>query len=49
MVIEACIAGQQAIGLQDGMVIKITGQFAGPVKAFDPEALSSKRSGESAK
>lgn len=29
------------VGLQDGMVVKIIGQFAGPVKAFDPEALSS--------
>ncbi|MEQ1750562.1 MAG: efflux RND transporter periplasmic adaptor subunit [Prosthecobacter sp.] len=37
------------VGLQDGMVVKITGQFAGPVKAFDPEALSSKSSGESIK
>jgi len=37
------------VGLQDGMVVKITGQFAGPVKAFDPEALSSKSSGESTK
>lgn len=35
------------VGLQDGMVVKVTGQFAGPVKAFDPEALSSKSSGES--
>jgi membrane fusion protein (multidrug efflux system) len=37
------------VGLQDGMAVKITGQFAGPVKAFNPEALSSKSSGESAK
>lgn len=37
------------VGLQDGMVVKIIGQFAGPVKAFDPEALSSKSSGESIK
>jgi membrane fusion protein, multidrug efflux system len=29
------------VGLQDGMAVKVTGQFAGPVKAFDPEALSS--------
>lgn len=29
------------VGLQDGMIVKVTGQFAGPVKAFNPEALSS--------
>lgn len=25
------------VGLQDGMAVKITGEFAGPVKAFNPE------------
>ena len=33
------------VGLQDGMAVKVTGRFAGPVKAFDPEALSSKAAG----
>lgn len=25
------------VGLQDGMAVKVTGEFAGPVKAFNPE------------
>lgn len=33
------------VGLQDGMAVKISGQFAGPVKAFNPEELSSKAAG----
>lgn len=29
------------VGLQDGMAVKVTGEFKGPVKAFNPESLSS--------
>jgi membrane fusion protein (multidrug efflux system) len=29
------------VGLQDSMVVKVTGEFTSPVKAFNPEALSS--------
>lgn len=28
------------VGLQDGMSVQVTGDFAGPVKAFDPETLT---------
>lgn len=29
------------VGLQDGMLVSIAGEFGGPVKAFDPESLRS--------
>lgn len=37
------------VGLQDGMAVKITGEFAGPVKAFNPEAMAGSTNPGSAK
>ena len=36
------IVADGLVGLQDGMNVKVTGDFTSPVKAFNPEALSSK-------
>lgn len=35
------IVADGLVGLQDGMTVKVTGEFKEPVKAFNPESLSS--------
>ena len=34
------IVAEGLVGLLDGMAVKVTGEFAGPVKPFNPEAMS---------
>ena len=34
------IVADGLVGLQDGMAVKVTGEFAGPVSAFNPEAMA---------
>lgn len=43
------IVADGLVGLQDGMAVKVTGEFAGPVKAFDPEAMAGSTNPGSAK